>query len=479
MEDQYAPASVHTEVVILGAMLIDPVAIGDALTTLRSSDFFLESHRRIFAAITELHHADQGVDLITVRERLAAKKELEAVGGPAYLSSLTDSIPRKLNIRDYVRIVKDKARLRGLMGIFRDGVTRAADQSEEAGQILADIEQQLRITADEHPDYDLQTVGEYFEDDAVEHEDVFAEMAAKGAIKSGFAGYDEALGGGFQPGELIIVAARPSMGKSAWAGNVAYHAAVFSGVPTVLFTLEQSRKAIVRRMLSAVSRVDHKDIRHGKLSSRDRELLLEHRQSLASAPLYIDDQSDMTATRIRAKCMRLREKLPAQLRDKGMLVLVDQLSYVSGKDVYERGMQTREVVGRQTKVFKKLAKTDLQCPVIVLNQLSRDVGKRSDPKPRLEDLKESGNIEEDADVVTFLHRPEYYDRADESLKGKGEFIIAKNREGETSTVECAYQGRIMRWEDDAAPVAHQQSFSNNDFDSSYYDSLLRDGINGF
>lgn len=439
-------------------MLVEPVALSEALDHINEDQFSLDSHRRIFRAMRHISQAGDVVDLTTLRAELDRRKELSAVGDMPYLYGLTEGLPRRIAIGSYAKIIKNKAMQRDLLLLSQSTFDAAEDQSLDARTIAERAVEAFREIAENHEDYDLERVGDFL-DAQGPPEAMFERMATVDGIKSGFAGLDELLSG-FQPEDLIIVAARPSMGKSAWACNVASWAAIRGGSTTALFVLEQKRQAAIRRMLSSSARIDYKNIRANDLRSQDRQLLIEKRAILQAAPLYIDDNRELTATRIKNKCLRLKSR-------EGLdLVLVDQLSHVSQTDCKQRDFRLR--IGEQTKMFKRLAQ-ELKCPVIVFNQLGRDVGKRSDPKPRLEDLKESGNIEEDADVVILLHRPEYYDRTDESLRGKGEMIVAKQREGETKTIHCTYDGRIMRWEDVAQPSTAKQQplYSPEDAEAAY------------
>lgn len=445
--EQSLPSSPHAEITILGAMLVEPDTIIEAIDILDPEDFSLDSHRRIYAAILHLSQAGHPVDIVTVGDRLRKKKELESIGGISYLASLSEGLPRKLSIESYVRIVKDKSRLREAMSVASMLTEAASDQSEESGALIQRAQYALQSIIEDGEETQLQSVGDFF-DDQGDPESMFEVMATVNGIDLGFNQLHEVTGGP-QPGELWIVAARPSMGKTAWMCNVSRYAAVQAGKIPAVFTLEQKKQAAIRRMLSASARIDYKDIRRNELRRQDRALLLEHRSILSRAPLYIDDQPGLTVTRIKARCVRLKRKVGLDI------VFIDQLSHVSTADCKERDFRLK--VGEQTKALKRMAQ-ELNIPVIVFNQLSREAGKRKDFVPTLADLKESGNIEEDADVVCLLHRPEYYDKSDASLAGLGQIIVAKNREGETKTLNCVYQGRIMRWEDDTETPAHQDSF---------------------
>jgi replicative DNA helicase len=295
----------------------------------------------------------------------------------------------------------------------------------------------LRELAEQHPDSDLLSVGAILEAQGPP-ESMLERLTTLEGVKLGFDNID-ANTHGLQPETLNIVAARPSMGKTAWMCKAARHSAVIEERVTAVFTLEQKKETMIRRMLSIESRVAYDDILTGSLTPHHGRMMLEQREMLLRAPLYLDDQPGLTVSRIKSKCMRLQ-------RTKGLdIVFVDQLSKVSNADVYQKGMPKSEWVGKQSAAFKLMAQ-ELKVPVVVFNQLKRPEGKGV-VMPSLSDLKESGSLEEDADVVIFLHRPEYYDKGDENLRDKGQMILAKNREGKTDTFDCTFKGSIMRWED--------------------------------
>ena len=420
------PYAEHLENVILGAAMLHTDALVDAVAALEPRDFYLDSHQRIFRTIVSLHSAGEHVDSSTVRERLAKSKELDSIGGYAYLLSLENGIPYNFNVESYCRVVKDKALARELYAFHNQGQLDASDPSDDTRTLIEQASERLRELLDDQTQ-DIQHVGEYL----VEPEKMFEKLATVSGIDFGYQDLDEMIGGA-QPGDLIVIAARPSMGKSALACCMNWNISS-RGKTSVLFSLEQKRSSVIRRMLSSAARIDYKLIRDNTLREWDKQLLIGQIQALASLPLYIDDTPSQTATRIRSKCERLRRRVGLDI------AFIDQLSHVSMKDCREKEFRLK--VGEQTKMFKRMA-LEMNIPVVVFNQL-----KRGDDEPKLSDLKESGNIEEDADVVIFPHRPEYYDRNNQSLHGLGQFIVAKNREGATGTIDCTFQGRIMRWGD--------------------------------
>lgn len=431
------PTAMHAEITILGAMLVAPESVQDALDLLTAEDFALDSHRKIFAAMGRLAKLSQPVDIVTLTDELQRKKELDAVGGLPYLASLSEGLPRKLSIESYVRIVRDKSQAREIINLAERAAEEAADGQEEAAIVRERLIRELSEAGDSQPGNDLQRVASIL-DAQGSPEAMVERMATLSGVKLGFEQVDRNTHG-LQPKSLVVVAARPSMGKTAWMCKAARYASVIEEKVTAVFTLEQDKGTMIRRMLSIESRVPYDDILTGNLSPHARKMLMDQREMLMNAPLYLEDQHGLTVSRIKSKCAKLKRMVGLDI------VFIDQLSKVSDADIYQRGMGKPERVGQQTTALKKMAQ-DLEVPVVVFNQLKRPDGKGGN-MPQLSDLKESGSLEEDADVVVFLHRAEYYDRDDDALRDKGQMILAKNREGKTDDFNCTFKGSIMRWED--------------------------------
>ncbi len=327
------PSSIHTEAVILGAMLLDPMAINDATARLEADDFSLDSHRRIYSALMELMAAGHAVDLITLRSALEKKKELEAVGGPAYLSSLTDGIPRKLNIEDYVRIVKDKSLLRQMMGIFTDGVTRTADQGDEAIQILSDVEQRLAEVADKSIQRAFFDIPAIVEDSFGSIDQLYEQGREVTGLRTHYSEFDK-MTSGLQASELIIIAARPSMGKTAWAINIAQNAAVRDGKVVAVFSLEMSKESLLRRMLAGEALVSARKLQTGFLGRDDKDKLNRGLERLMESKLFVDDTPGITLAEMRAKARRLRQQ-EGQLD----LIVIDYLQLMTGSRPRQQGLR--------------------------------------------------------------------------------------------------------------------------------------------
>lgn len=436
------PASLHSEVAILGAMMLDAVAISDATARLRVEDFSLDSHRRVYQAILDLMSVGHAVDIITLRDALAKKKELDAIGGPSYLAYLTEGIPRNLNVESYVRIVKDKSLLRQLMAIFNEGADRAADQGEEATNVLGDVEARLAEIADSAIQRGFSGIGEIVANSFGSIDGLYEQGREVTGLATHYIEFDR-MTSGLQESELIIIAARPSMGKTAWAINIAQNAAVRDSKVVAVFSLEMSKESLLRRMLASEALVGSRKMQQGFLGKDDRAKLSSALERLLESKMFIDDTPGITLPEMRAKARRLRQQ-----EGRLDLVVIDYLQLMSGTSgPGKRGFENRnQEVSAVSRGLKALAK-ELRVPVVALSQLSRGSEQRTgDKKPLLSDLRESGSIEQDADVVCFIHREEYYDRENEDLKGKAEIIIAKQRNGPTGSIQLAYLSEYTRFE---------------------------------
>ena len=439
--DQERPTSVHAEMTILGAMLVEPVAIIDATMLLKTDDFALDSHRKIYAAMLQLVELGHGVDIVTVTDYLSKKKELDSVGGLPYLASLSEGLPRKLSIESYVRIVRDKSQMRQLLTVCDMGMIEASDQSREALDVLNQVTSRLTEIS-EH------AVTGGFSDIAAIVKDSFGSIDAlyeQGREVTGLATHYiefDRMTSGLQESELIIIAARPSMGKTAWAINIAENAAVRGGKVVAVFSLEMSKASLLRRMLASQALVNSKAIQTGMLMRDDRAKLIKGLELLMESKIFIDDTPGITLAEMRAKARRLKQQ-HGQLD----LIVIDYLQLMTGSNSNAKGFENRtQEVSAISRGLKALAK-EMKVPVVALSQLSRASEQRGgDKKPLLSDLRESGSIEQDADVVCFIHREEYYDRENEDLKGKAEIIIAKQRNGPTGSIQLAYLADYTRFE---------------------------------
>ena len=435
------PASIDAERSILGAILLDNHSYNEAAEKLHADDFALDSHRRIYSRMAELIDASRAVDIVTLSEELAKRKEVEAVGGVAYLASLTEGLPRRISIEEYVRIVKDKSLLRQLINICSTAITRAADQGEEAFEILNAAESGLLEVTERGITRGFASIPEIVRDSFGTIDNLYKEGREVTGLATHFTDFDK-MTSGLQASELIIIAARPSMGKTAWAINIAQNAAVHGGKVVAVFSLEMSKESLLRRMLASEAMVGSRKLQTGFIPREDKGKLIAALDRLMSSKMFVDDTPGITLAEMRAKARRLRQQEGAL-----DLIVIDYLQLMTGPKSGGKGSENRtQEVSAISRGLKALAK-ELGVPVIALSQLSRGSEQRTgDKKPLLSDLRESGSIEQDADVVAFIHREEYYDRENEDIKGQAEIIIAKQRNGPTGTVKLAYLADFTRFE---------------------------------
>jgi replicative DNA helicase len=435
------PASVHAEVTILGGMLVDPVAIVDATMLLKTDDFSLDSHRRIYSAMLHLAEVGHAVDIVTVAEELRKKKELDSIGGVAYLASLSEGLPRKLSIESYVRIVRDKSLMRQLMTVCDMGMIDAADQSQIALDVLNNVSSRLVEISENAITGGFSDITAIVKDSFGSIDALYEQGREVTGLATHYLEFDR-MTSGLQESELTIIAARPSMGKTAWAINIAENAAVRGGKVVAVFSLEMSKASLLRRMLASQALVNSKAIQTGMLMRDDRAKLIEGLERLMESKMFIDDTPGITLAEMRAKARRLKQQHGAL-----DLIVIDYLQLMTGSAGAQKGFENRtQEVSAISRGLKALAK-EMRVPVVALSQLSRASEQRGgDKKPLLSDLRESGSIEQDADVVCFIHREEYYDRENEELKGKAEIIIAKQRNGPTGSIQLAYLADYTRFE---------------------------------
>ena len=436
MNDLPLPASQHIEVAILGAILIEPESLIRAQESLTLSDFSLDSHQRIYTAILHVAKAGLHVDYTTVRVELERRREIDSIGGPGYLAFLSEGIPRNFSVESYIRIVKEKASQRELLKLAEELSAAAVDGKSE--EVREWVSERLRVMEDAGADFPLESVSAYITREQPDPQTIFDVNAKSMGLLTPWSKINS-LTCGFQPGELVIVAGRPSMGKSAWALNLADYVTRWSHKRLAFFSLEMSMQAMLNRLYCSNARIDIQKLRTGELTREEKSEILYARDRLAEAPLFMSDIQGLTVSRIRSKSLRLHRQ------EKVEGIIVDQLSGVSRADCKERDKHQK--VGEQSRALKTLGQ-EMGCPVIVLNQLTRASTDRKDARPMLSDLKESGSLEEDADVVVFVHRPEYFDRDDEALKGKAEIIIAKNRNGPVGTALVSFSESLCLWRDE-------------------------------
>ena len=437
------PHNIEAERSILGAVLLDNHALNAAVEKLRSEDFFLPQHRRIFERMIQLAEKQQAIDTVTLMEDLSRRGELEASGGVPYLSQLADGLPRITNVEHYARIVKEKAILRSLIFSASAIQEQALAAGEDADIILDRAESAIFQLAEDRAKAGLIGVKELVKEGFERLEKIFSEGRRITGLATGYAALDNETAG-LQPSELIILAARPSMGKTALALNIAENVAVRNRQNVAIFSLEMSKESLLLRLLASHARVDAHKFRTGHMNKDDWGKITGSLGILGEAPIWIDDSASSTVLEMGAKARRLK-------RDRGLaLMVVDYLQLVVPSNTGRQSNRQEEVSG-MSRALKALAK-ELQVPIVVLSQLTR-APEREERKPQLADLRESGAIEQDADVVLFINRPNFYktDLPDED-RAKAELIIAKQRNGPTGTLNFVFLGRHTRFEE-AAPDA--------------------------
>src|SRR5579863_4346946 len=444
--DAGLPANIDAEKTILGAILLDNASHSEASEKIDADDFSLDSHRRIFVRMSDLMNSQRAVDIVTLAEELAKNKEVESVGGVAYLASLTEGLPRRPVIEEYIRIVKDKSLLRRLMAICSAAIARAADQAETALEVIGAAETQLLEVSQKGLTGGFQSLEQIVANSFGSIDNLYKQSREITGLATDFYELDR-MTSGFQKGELIIIAARPSMGKTALAINMAQNAAVNHAAVVAVFSLEMSKESLLRRMLASQARVDQRNLQTGFLGKEDHGKLQHALEQLVESHIFIDDSAGISLAEMRAKARRLKQN--AGRLD---LVLVDYLQLMSitlpsaGGKRYENRTQEVSAISRGLKALAK----ELEVPVVALSQLSRASERRGDEKrPLLSDLRESGSIEQDADVVAFIHRESYYNRDEEmseSDRAKSEIIIAKQRNGPTGVVHLYFISKFTRFD---------------------------------
>jgi replicative DNA helicase len=433
------PQNLEAEESVLGAMMLSPGAIGAVSEALDASDFYRESHAVIYRAALALYAKGEPVDAITLVDELEERGDLEGAGGRVRIHELAALVPASANAGHYARIVREMATLRGLiraggeiaqLGWERPGET--TDLVDRAEQVVFDLSQ-ARVTSE------FSHIEELLKDSFERITALYEAGADVTGTPSGFRDLDR-LTSGFQPGNLIIVAARPSMGKSGLGLCMAANLAVRAEVPVAMFTLEMSKSEVTQRLMCSEAKVESQRLRTGKLGADDWPRLTAACDRLAKAPIYVDDQGSITMMEIRSKARRLKTRQP----DLG-LILVDYLQLMTSGSTVENRVQEVSQISRSLKILAR----DLDVPILAMSQLSRAVEQRHDKRPILSDLRESGSIEQDADLVMFIYRDEYYnDESDQ--QGIAEVHLAKHRNGPTDTVKLSFLKRYAKFADLAA-----------------------------
>jgi replicative DNA helicase len=432
------PANVEAERSILGAILLDNFAYNQAAEHLRIEDFSLDSHRRIYSRMVDLQESSRPIDMITLIDELDRHKDLQAIGDVGYVSSLLDGVPDRPSIEHYVKIVRDKALLRGLIHAANTAIARASDQSDAAEEVLSDAEAAIFQLSEKRIGRGFMGVQEIVRESFGSVDALLQRGQRITGLATHYTDLDE-MTSGLQKSDLVIIAARPSMGKTAFVMNIAENAAVEDQQVVGVFSLEMSREALLLRLLCSQARVDAHKMRTGSLWQDDTRKVVRAMEQLARAPIFIDDTPGISLSEMRAKARRLK-----QSQGKLDLIIVDYLQLMSGGSKrYENRTQEVSAISRGLKALAK----EMSVPVIALSQLSRAPESRGgDHRPQLADLRESGSIEQDADLVMFIFREEVYKHDDPDLEGRAEIIIAKQRNGPIGRVNLAFLKSCTRFE---------------------------------
>jgi len=431
------PNNLEAEQSVLGAMLLDKEAISAASEILKGDDFYREVHKEIFEAIIDIYNDNNPVDLITLTEKLKGRNTLEAVGGITYLTQLMNIVPTTSNIDQYVKIVEEKSLLRKLIKSSNEIISKCYDNPEDPIEVVDQAEKSIFDISLSKSSQGFVPIKQILTTNFDRIEELYLNKGKITGIPTGFVDLDQKLSG-LQRSDLILIAARPSMGKSALMMNLVQHAAVRENIPVAIFSLEMSKEQLSQRLLCAEALIDAHRLRTGDITEDEWIKLARAMGVLADKPIFIDDTPAISITEMRAKCRRLKI-------EHGLgLIAIDYLQLMSGSSNYDSRQQEVSDISRSLKALAR----ELDVPVVALSQLSRAPEMRADHRPILSDLRESGAIEQDADVVIFLYRDEYY-HPDTEKKNIGEVIIAKQRNGPTGVVELVWLGQFTKFADKA------------------------------
>ena len=428
------PQNLDAEESVLGGVLLDMHALDRVVEVMGADDFYRGSHRRIFRAMLTLSEKGEPIDLITLADTLKARAELQEIGGATYLAELADKVPSAANIVHYARIVREKAVLRSLINVCSEIVTRCYNGEEDIERFLDEAERLIFDVSEKRIRPSFFKMGDMIMDTIKLVEKLYERKELVTGVPTGFLDLDR-MTAGLQPSDLIIVAARPSVGKTAFVLNIAQYVTLHANTAVGIFSMEMAKEQLVLRMLCSEARVDNAKVRTGYLGERDFPRLAMAAGRLAEAPIYIDDTPAQNVLELRAKTRRLKREANIGL------VIIDYLQLMRGLDAQENRTQELSEISRS---LKSLAK-ELNIPVVALSQLNRQVEQRADKRPVMSDIRESGSIEQDADVIMFIYRDEVY-KPDSQDEGVAEIIIGKQRNGPTGTVRLAFRKEYTRFD---------------------------------
>lgn len=461
MEARVPPHNLEAEEALIGGIMLDPESFLTVFGLVSEQDFYKGAHRKIFAALYELESKGQTPDIITVSNFLSGKKELESIGGAHFLAEIMERIPSSVNIASYAKIVREKALVRKFISTTSSLVEKAYEQNYETVEAFLDEAegQVYKIAENKETRSGLVGAGELVKKSI----DRLTELSSRESegltgVPSGFDALDE-LTAGFQPGELTILAARPSMGKTALSLNIAQHAALHNNLKVAYFSVEMAEEQLMARLLASEARINMSNIRVGRINDNDWPRLIEKASVIAGAPLFVDDTTGISPYEIRAKCRRLKAQHGLDF------IIIDYLQIMELK---QRVESRERAVAEISKSLKAIAK-EFHVPVMALAQLNRGVEGRTrdQKKPLLSDLRESGSIEQDADLIMMLFREEYYDPHDPEIRGKAELLIRKQRNGPLGDVDLQWEapyGRFSKWE---GPIFEDRESQTGNLSSSF------------
>lgn len=437
MIDRMPPQNIEAEQAVLGAMLISKEAIAETAQILSPTDFYREAHRIVYETMLELSNKNQAVDNLTVIERLNKSGLLEKVGGIAFVTALANTVPTAANVIFYAKIVREKSLMRRLINTATAIATMGYEDSEDADTIMDKAEKMILEIASNRKTSDFTPIKQIVIDTFSKIEGLYESKGGLTGLSTGFKDLDK-ITTGLQPSDLILVAARPSMGKTAFTLNIASHVAIKENKPVAFFSLEMSKEQLMQRMLCAEGLVESQRLRVGDLDEQDWHKLIAAADKFSKAPLYIDDTPGITIMELRSKSRRLQQ-------EKGLsLILIDYLQLMQGRSSKSSDNRQQEI-SEISRSLKSLAR-ELNVPVIALSQLSRSVESRQIKKPMLSDLRESGSLEQDADIVIFLYREDYYNTETEN-KNITDVIIAKHRNGPVDSIQLFFHKQFTKFAD--------------------------------
>ncbi len=431
------PNNLEAERSVLGACLLDKEAFATVEQIISPDDFYQPAHKKIFEAMLNLDNNNKPIDEVTLAEELSRTNILDNIGGQAYISSLSDNVPTAANAESYANIIHEKAIARLLITAGSDIVTKARDDNETIDSLLSMAEESIFKIAKEQKTDSFQPMKEVVQQN---FQTIQALVDHKGPISGVETGYEQLdkVTTGLQPGNLIIIAARPGMGKTAFALNIAQNTALKYNNGVAVFSMEMSTSELGMRLICSQAHLGMQKIKEGKIDRQDLQDLVEAAGQLSGAPIYINDRGGMDLYRMKSMCRRLKLE-----HENVRLIIIDYLQLMSAT-TRKDGNREQEIA-EISRGLKSMAK-ELELPIIALSQLSRNVESRTSKEPQLSDLRESGAIEQDADMVIFIHRPDYYDKDDEKIKGLANIIIAKHRNGPTDKIQLTFIPECVRFE---------------------------------